>query len=33
MAKWTAVKTSGLAALNASRRTAGQPPITIPDTK
>ena len=31
MAKWNALRTTGLAALNASRRTAGQPVITIPD--
>ena len=33
MAAWTMLKTGGLAALNASRKAAGQPPITIPGTK
>jgi len=31
MARWTAMRTTGLATLNASRRTAGQPAITLPD--
>ncbi len=30
MARWNALRTSGLAALNAKRRAAGQPVITIP---
>jgi photosystem II stability/assembly factor-like uncharacterized protein len=30
MGKWSAIKSSGLAALNAKRRAAGQPPIEIP---
>ena len=30
MARWTSLRTTGLAALNASRRAAGQPAITIP---
>ncbi|MFN8573239.1 MAG: hypothetical protein U0132_14400, partial [Gemmatimonadaceae bacterium] len=31
MAKWNALRTSGLAAFNAKRRAAGQPAITIPE--
>ncbi len=31
ISKWNAVRTTGLAALNASRRAAGQSPITIPE--
>ncbi|MHB2032861.1 MAG: hypothetical protein ACYCVE_05765, partial [Gemmatimonadaceae bacterium] len=30
-AKWKALRTAGLAALNAKRKAAGQPPITLPD--
>ena len=30
MAKWTALKTTGLAALNVKRKGAGQPAIVIP---
>jgi hypothetical protein len=30
MAKWTALKTTGLAALNAKRKAAGLPPIELP---
>jgi hypothetical protein len=33
MAKWTALRTTGLATLNTVRKTAGQPPITVPDPK
>ena len=33
MAKWNALRTTGLAALNTSRRAAGQPAITIPGVK
>ncbi len=31
MARWTSLRTTGLASLNASRRAAGQSPITIPE--
>jgi hypothetical protein len=30
MKKWTAMKTTGLAALNASRKAAGQAAVTLP---
>ena len=30
MAKWTALKTAGLAALNAKRKAAGQPALALP---
>jgi hypothetical protein len=30
MARWTSLKTVELAALNAKRAAAGQPPITVP---
>ena len=30
MAKWSALSTSGLAALNAKRKAAGEAPITLP---
>ena len=30
MAKWTAMKTTGLAALNVKRKAAGQPAIVLP---
>jgi hypothetical protein len=33
MAKWNMLRTSGIAALNAKRKAAGQPEITIPDVK
>ena len=32
MARWNTLRTTGLAALNASRRAAGQPAVTIPAT-
>jgi hypothetical protein len=28
--RWTALRTTGLAALNAKRKVAGQPPVAIP---
>jgi len=31
MARWTAMRTTGLATLNAARRSTGQPAITLPD--
>ena len=31
MRRWTALTTTGLAALNAKRRAAGQSPIVVPD--
>ncbi|HEX6599805.1 MAG TPA: hypothetical protein VF034_10825 [Gemmatimonadaceae bacterium] len=31
--RWNALRTSGLASLNAKRKAAGQPPITVPDVK
>jgi len=29
--QWTALRTSGLSALNAARKTAGQPPVVVPE--
>jgi hypothetical protein len=29
--RWNALKTTGLAGLNAKRKAAGQPPVTLPN--